>query len=109
MAGAMPQDHARTLREQKPLSRRTKWLLGLGGVIVVLAIVAIIIAGHAPKARRGCVDTTLPGVIGAQTYDECGAAARHTCATVEGSLRQFGAAGVGIVEDACRKGHVPVG
>ncbi len=109
MPGAMPQDHARTLRDQKPMSRRTKlWIAGVTTVVIAVAAVAIILTTGG-KTRLGCVDTYLPGVIGTQSFDECGQDARLTCSTVVGDQRQFGTAGVLIVEKACRKGHLPVG
>jgi hypothetical protein len=109
MPGAMPQHHARTLREQKPMSRRTKlWIAGVTTVVVAVAVLAIILTTGG-KTKLGCVETYLPGVIGTQSYDECGAEARQTCATVKQSQQDFGTAGVLIVEKACRKGHLPVG
>jgi predicted membrane-bound mannosyltransferase len=105
----MPQNHARELREHTPLSTRAKWLWSLSASIVVAAVVVVILTTTGSKTKLGCVETYLPGVIGAQSYDECGSAARRTCSTVEGSARQFGTAGVLIVEKACRRGHIPVG
>jgi hypothetical protein len=97
------------MREQKPLSRRAKWLLGLSGAVTVVAIVVLILATSSSATKPGCVQTTLPGVIGAQSFDECGQEARQTCAHVKGDTRQFGTVGVLIVEKACRKGQLSVG
>jgi hypothetical protein len=108
MPGAMPQNHARELRESRPMSKRTRWTLGLStGLIIVAAVVAVLLTTGS-TTRRGCVETYLPGVIGAQGFNECGTAARHTCATVEGAT-QYGTVGVLIVEKACRAGQLPVG
>ncbi len=109
MPGTMPPNHARTLREQKPLSRRARWLFGLSGAVVVAAVVALIVTTSSPPARRGCVQTFVPGIIGAQSFDECGQGARRTCATIRGSQKTYGTAGVLLIEKACRKGDLPVG
>jgi hypothetical protein len=105
----MPPNHARTLRDQQPLSRRARWLLGLSGALAVAAIVALIVTTSSPPARRGCVQTFVPGIIGAQSFDECGPDARRTCATIRGNQKTFGTAGVLLIEKACRKGHIAVG
>jgi hypothetical protein len=109
MPGAMPQDHARRLREQKPMSTRAKlWLGGITTLLIAGVAVAILLTtGGATKP--GCISTYLPGVIGAQTYDECGQDAIRTCAHVSGDRKQFGTVGVLIVEKACRKAHIAVG
>ena len=109
MPGAMPQDHARSLREQKPMSRRAKlWFAGLSALVIAAVAVAILLTTGG-KTKLGCVNTYLPGIIGAQTLNECGQEARQTCATVKEQERQFGTVGQIIVEKACRKGHLAIG
>ena len=109
MPGAMPQNHARALREQRPLSRRAKWLWGLSGATLIAVVAVVIALSTGTSTKPGCIATYLPGVIGTQPYDECGSDARHTCASVRESRHQFGSVGVLIVAAACRKGHLPVG
>jgi hypothetical protein len=109
MPGAMPQDHARSLREQKPMSRRTKfWLAGVAALVIVGFGVAILLTTGG-KTGKGCISTYLPGVIGAQTFDACGQEAKQACAGVSGQKRQYGTVGVLIVEKACRKAGLAVG
>ena len=105
----MPQNHAREVRESKPLSKRTKWTLGLSSAAIIIAAVVAILLTTGGKTQLGCVNTYLPGVIGTQPYHECGQEARQTCATVRGQRKQFGTVGVIIVENACRAGHLAVG
>lgn len=109
MPGSMPQNHAQRLREQTPMSARVKlWIAGVMAVLVAAIVVAILLTTGGPT-RLGCVDTYLPGVIGAQTFDECGADARRTCSTVRETEAQYGTVGQIIIEKACRKGHLAVG
>lgn len=105
----MPQNHARILREQRPLSRRAKRGWGLAAVLVLAGTLAAILFTSGTPNRPGCIDTYLPGVIGAQTFDECGAAARQTCASVRENQREYGTAGVLIIAQACRAHRFPVG
>jgi hypothetical protein len=109
MPAAMPQNHARTLREHTPLSRRAKQCWSLTAFLLIAGATALILLTSGAPTRRGCINTYLPGVIGVQTYSECGNEARHTCATVRSQQRQFGTVGVLIIEKACMKGQLPVG
>ena len=109
MPGAMPQNHARALREQGPLSRRAKQGWGLGALVVIAATLAIILFTSGTPNRPGCIDTYLPGVIGAQTFDECGGTARQTCSTIRGNQHEYGTVGVLIIAKACRAHGFPVG
>jgi flagellar basal body-associated protein FliL len=105
----MPQNHARSLREQKPMSRRTKlWITGVVTIVIAATAVAILLTTGG-KTKLGCVETYLPGVIGAQTFDECGQDARQTCSTVKENEAQYGTVGQIIVEKACRKGELAIG
>jgi hypothetical protein len=108
MPGAMPQNHAQRLREQQPLSTRAKLWIGAVMALLVAGIAVAILLTTGGPTRLGCVDTYLPGVIGAQTFDECGADARRTCSTVKENEAQYGTVGQIIVEKACRKGHLSV-
>ncbi len=109
MPGAMPQNHARALREQKPMSRRAKWwIAGVTGVMIAAIVVAIVLTTGGP-VKLGCINTNLAGAMGAEPLNECGPEARQTCATVKEHQRQFGPVGVLNVESACRTGHLSVG
>ena len=109
MPGAMPQNHARALREQKPMSTRAKlWIGGVMGVVIAAVVVAILLTTGGP-VKLGCINTNLAGAMGAEPLSECGQAARQTCSTVKESEHQLGAVGVLIVEKACRSGHLAIG
>jgi hypothetical protein len=105
----MPQNHARALREQKPMSPRTKLWLGGGMVAVIAAVVVAILLTTGGPTKLGCINTNLAGAMGAEPLNECGRQARQTCATVKESRHQLGAVGVLIVEKACRSGHLAIG
>ena len=83
----------------------------MAGVIVILiagtAVAILLTTGG--KTKLGCVNTYLPGVIGAQSFNECGQEARQTCSSVKENERQYGTVGQLIVEKACRKGHLAIG
>ncbi len=81
-------------------------VLGLVAAIVVALVISIGTAGS--SSGHGCIHTTIPGAVGAQEIDECGAQARATCQTAEqpGSFTQASAR---AVASACRRAGLPVG
>jgi hypothetical protein len=108
MPGAMPSDHARAVREHTPLSRRQRRLALLASTAVVALTAVVILLTTGGRPQLGCINTYLPGAMGAEALHECGAEARQTCATLHASLRQYGQVGELIMERACRVGHLPV-
>ena len=107
MPGAMPQDHARALREQGPVSRRLKLIGAIGTVLSIAVLVVVLTVSTSGHLARGCFSTFLPGPIGAIPDSACGAAARSTCSHLRVS-RQLTAKEVQILADACRAAHIPV-
>ncbi len=103
----MPQNHARSLRERAPLSRRQKWAAGLSGAVIIAAVTLLIVLSGGSKDQPGCISTFVPGVIGSQSIHACGAEARQTCDTLKGSV-QYGSVGILLMEKACRAGHLAV-
>ena len=57
----------------------------IGGVTAIVAILAIVLivslASPGPRSANGCLHLTTPAATGAQEIDQCGAAARATCAS----------------------------
>jgi hypothetical protein len=105
----MPQDHARRLREQKPMSTRAKlWIAAVSAVVIAGVVVAILLTTGGPT-RIGCINTELAGAMGAEPLSECGQEARQTCSSIKEHQGQFGAVGVLNIESACRKGRLTVG
>ena len=84
----------------------------LGGVLATVAVVAIVLAisiGTAGKSSgHGCIYATIPGAVGAQQVNQCGAEARGTCQSVHtpGALTPGAAS---TVATECRKAGLPVG
>lgn len=106
----IPPDHADTLRARGRLSKREIWMIsGVVAVVVVLAVVLVIsFATSAPSSKSGCIYATIPAATGAQQVNECGAAARSTCATVL-TPGAFTAQAAHTLASECRKAGLPVG
>jgi hypothetical protein len=100
----MPPDHA-VLRR---LSKREKWMVGgVLGVVAAIAVVLVIsFASSAPNSGNGCIYATVPGPVGAQQINECGASARATCQSVHAAYAPQAAQ---TIATACRKAGLPVG
>jgi hypothetical protein len=82
------------------------------GVLAAVAAVALALALSfaigGKSSGRGCIYATIPGAVGAQEVNECGATARQTCL----SLRNPGAytpQAAGAIAAQCRKAGLPVG
>jgi hypothetical protein len=106
----LPLGHAQEVAARPGLSRREKWLVR--GVIVVVAVLAVVLAvalGTAgSSSAHGCIHTTIPGPVGAQEINQCGAQARATCQSVA-APGAFTAQAARVVEQECRKAALPVG
>lgn len=106
----LPPGHAQAAAAPRRLSPREKRLIG--GVLVAVAALVIVLAisiGAGGRASaHGCIHATIPGAVGAQEIDQCGAQARETCQTVE-APRSFTAASARVVAAECRKAGLPVG
>lgn len=55
-------------------------VLGVVAALVVAVAVAFAVGGA--SSARGCIHLVLPAATGAQEINQCGAAARATCASV---------------------------
>jgi hypothetical protein len=84
----------------------------IGGVLATTAalVVAIVIAFgvSAPSSGHGCIRLVLPAATGAQEINQCGAAARATCASV-GTPGNFTRQSARSAAAECRKAGLPVG
>lgn len=81
-------------------------VLGIVVAIVVVLLISIVTSGS--SSGHGCIHATIPGAVGAQEIDQCGAQARSTCQTAE-RPGSFPAASARVVAAECRKAGVPVG
>ena len=106
----LPPGHARSVITPRRLSTREKRLiwgvLALAAVIIVALVISLATAG--PSSARGCIHATIPGDVGAQQIDQCGAQARDTCQTVT-QPGSFPPASARVIAAQCRKAGLPVG
>lgn len=82
---------------------------GVLGAVVVLALVLVIsFSSGGPSSKRGCIYATIPGDVGAQQINQCGAQARGTCQSLyaPGAFTKQAAA---VLASECRKAGLPVG
>jgi hypothetical protein len=106
----LPPGHAQSLATPSRLSTREKRLIGGVLAVVAVIVVALVIslATSGPSSARGCIHVTIPGAVGAQQIDQCGAQARYTCQTVN-RPGSFPAASARVIAAECRKAGLPVG
>jgi hypothetical protein len=106
---ALPPGHAQALATPRQLSRREKRLIGgvLGIVAVIVVVLVISFATAGQTSAHGCIHATIPGAVGAQQIDQCGAQARDTCQTAN-EPGSFAPASARVVAAACRKAGLPV-
>jgi hypothetical protein len=107
---AIPPGHAEGVATRPALSSRERWMIrGVLGVVAVLAIVLVVSIVTAGKSSaHGCIYATIPGPVGAQEVDQCGARARETCRSAA-APGQFTPQAARVVEQQCRKAGLPVG
>lgn len=80
----------------------------LGAVAALVAAVVIAFGVSGPGSARGCIHAVLPAATGAQEINQCGGAARTTCATAE-RPGNFTATAVRLLAVQCRKAGLAVG
>jgi hypothetical protein len=106
----LPPGHGQVVAGPRRLTLREKRLiasvLAVVSVIVVALIVSLAAGGRA--SARGCIHATIPGAVGAQEIDQCGAQARATCRTANQS-GSFTPASARVIAAECRKAGLPVG
>lgn len=106
----MPPGDGAAALARRGLSHRERWLirgvLGVVGVLAVVLVVAIATAGRSSAA--GCIYATIPGPVGAQEINQCGAQARATCQTAL-APGTFTAQAARVITRECRRAGLPVG
>jgi hypothetical protein len=105
----LPPGHAQAIRSRHVLSQREKWMIGAVLATVAAVVIALIISlGTAGKSSaNGCIYATIPGPVGAAQVDQCGAAARSTCATVF-APGAYAPGAARTIAAECRKAGLPV-
>ena len=81
-------------------------VLGVMAVIVVALVISLATAGT--SSGHGCIHATIPGAVGAEEINQCGAQARATCQGAE-QPGAFTPASAAVVASECRKAGLPVG
>lgn len=106
----LPPGHADAIASRRALSRRERRLVGavLAVVAVLLVVVVVAVASAGKSSASGCIHATIPGPVGAQEIDQCGAQARATCASAA-SPGAFTTPAARVIEAQCRKARLPVG
>jgi hypothetical protein len=106
----LPLGHAQEVADRRGLSRREKWLVrGVLAAVAVLAVILAVALGTAgSSSAHGCIRATIPGPVGAQEIDQCGAQARVTCQSAA-APGTFTVQAARVVEHECRKAGLPVG
>jgi hypothetical protein len=106
----LPPGHGHAVVASRSLSTRERRLIG--GVLAVVALIALVLiisfATAGQSSARGCIHATIPGYVGAQQIDQCGAQARDTCQTVN-QPGSFPPASARVVAAECRKAGLPTG
>jgi hypothetical protein len=105
----LPSGHAENVQRMRPLTARERWLVrAVLAVVAAMAVgVVIALAAAGESSAHGCIHVTIPGPVGAQTIDQCGALARSTCATIT-EPGAFSPLVRSDVATACRKAGLPV-
>jgi hypothetical protein len=106
----LPLGHAQGLRAGRRLRVRERWMLaGVVGVSLALLVAVVIAFGvSGPGSAHGCIHAVVPAPTGAQEINQCGGAARATCASV-GKSGGFTPAAARSVTAECRKAGLAVG
>jgi hypothetical protein len=89
----------------RKLTRRERLLVRLAIVLVVAATVAIVIVAagtSTPAPAPGCIDAIVPGAMGGQPVDACGARARAICREHAGQPDP----GSRSIERSCRRAGI---
>jgi hypothetical protein len=79
----LPQGHYSETRAPRVRNRRERWVFILGGALIAIVVVATLfsLTSHQGKSGHGCLDFTYSMAMGGEQLDECGAKARHLCAS----------------------------
>jgi hypothetical protein len=106
----LPPGHAENVQRLRPLTVRERWLVrGMLAAMALMAVgVVIALATSSQTSAHGCIHVTIPGPVGADEIDQCGAQARDICATVL-APGAFSSLARADVVAGCRKAGLPVG
>ena len=106
----LPLGHAQEVAARRRLTPREKWLVRgvIAGVAVLAVVLAVALSTSGTSSAHGCIHATIPGPVGAQEVDQCGAQARATCQSA-GTPGTFTQQAAQVIGRECRKAGLPVG
>jgi hypothetical protein len=106
----LPVGHAQTLRAGRRIRTRERWILRglLAAIMALLIAVVIAFTAGGRSSAHGCIHAVLPAATGAQEINQCGGAARATCASAA-RPGNFTVAGARSVASQCRLAGLAVG
>lgn len=106
----LPPGHGRATGHRRAWTRRERLMVGgvLGAIAVLIVVLAVAIGTAGKSSGHGCIYATLPGPVGAEEVDQCGAQARATCQSV-GAPGTYAAQAARVIAGQCRKAGLPVG
>lgn len=105
----LPPGHAQAIATKRRLPLRERWVVG-GMIATVAAVALVLVISFGASGRssgHGCIYATIPGSVGAQQIDQCGAQARETCLSVA-TPGAFTPPSAQTVAAQCRKAGLPV-
>jgi hypothetical protein len=91
----------------RPRPERPILVVILVAAVALIAVTIASLGSSSSPSRRGCIHAVVPGPIGSTFFDQCGAPARATCASLQVSndLSRFG---VEVIAAQCRKAGLTV-
>ena len=106
----LPPGHGKAVANRRPLSTRERRMIGSVLAVVAAVAIALVIsfADSGKTSAHGCIYATIPGPVGAQEVDQCGARARETCRSAP-KPGEFTPQAAHVIEQQCRKAGLPVG
>lgn len=80
----LPLGHGIAPAAARRLSRRERWMVRgvLAAVAALVVVLVLAIASAGRTSAHGCIHVTIPGPVGAEQLDQCGAQAKATCRSV---------------------------
>lgn len=100
--------------QSKRLSQPLRWTrtgrLAVAAAVLVLlaagAVAAVIGSTSGARARRGCIEVTVPSTLGGAVVRQCGSTARAMCIDPAANP---GLAANGALREACRRARLSYG
>ncbi len=105
----LPPGHGKAVAAPRGISGRERRMIS-GVLVLAAALIAALVISLATGGRassHGCIHATIPGAVGAQEIDQCGAQARTTCQSAE-QPGAFTPSSARVIASECRKAGLAV-